>query len=114
MYFKSLNGKWPLAVIICVLFSLASCKKNFPPIFKGGHSHSGNPVVLVAGYESDGTHNIAKYWVDGQEMKLSDGTRDATANSVRIVALCIGKIIVKCGFPGIMHLPFLYQAMMYT
>jgi hypothetical protein len=81
MYFKSLNGKWPLAVIICVLFSIISCKKDFPPIFKGGHSHS-EPVVMVAGYESDGTHNIAKYWIDGQEIKLSDGTQDASANSI--------------------------------
>ena len=80
MYFKSLNGKSLSTVMLCVVFTLSSCKKDFPPIFKGGHS--GNPVVLVAGYESNGTNNVAKYWIDGQEIKLSDGTHDATANSI--------------------------------
>ena len=41
-----------------------------------------NRLVLVAGYESNGTYNVAKYWIDGQEIKLSDGTRDASANSI--------------------------------
>jgi hypothetical protein len=80
MYFKSLNGKSLSAVMLCVVFALSSCKKDFPPIFKG--SHSGNPVVLVAGYESNGTNNVAKYWIDGQEIELSDGTHNATANSI--------------------------------
>lgn len=40
------------------------------------------PVVLVAGYESNGTNNVAKYWVDGKETILSDGTSDAQANSI--------------------------------
>ena len=82
MYFKSLNGKWLSAIVMGLVLTLSSCKKDFPPIFKGGHSHSGKPTVLVAGYESNGTYNVAKYWVDGQEIKLSDGTRDASANSM--------------------------------
>jgi hypothetical protein len=82
MYFKSLNGKSLLAIIMGIMFTLTSCKKDFPPIFKGGHSHSGEPTVLVAGYESNGTSYVAKYWVDGQEIKLSDGTQNASANSI--------------------------------
>src|ERR1700748_325841 len=82
MYFKSLNGKLLLALIMGIMCTLSSCKKDFPPIFKDGHSHSGKPVILVAGYESNGSFNVAKYWVDGQEIKLSDGTRDAIANSI--------------------------------
>jgi len=82
MYFKSLHGNSLLPILMGILFTFASCKKDFPPIFKGGHSHSGEPVVLVAGYESNGTYNVAKYWIDGQEIKLSDGTQDASANSM--------------------------------
>ena len=81
MYFKNLNGKLLSVIMMGIMFSLTSCKKDFPPIFKGGHSH-GEPTVLVAGFESNGTHNVAKYWVDGQEIKLSDGTRDASANAM--------------------------------
>ena len=82
MYFKFLNGKLLSAILIGVMLTLNSCIKDLPPIFKGGHSHSEKPVVLVAGYESNGTHNVAKYWVDGHDIKLSDGTRDASANSM--------------------------------
>jgi hypothetical protein len=82
MYFKSLNGKLLSAFAWVIMFTFTSCIKDIPPIFKGGHSHSGTPNVFVAGYESNGTHNVAKYWVDGQEIKLSDGTHDASANSM--------------------------------
>jgi hypothetical protein len=82
MYFKSLNGKLLPAVIMVIMFTFTSCIKNLPPIIKGGHGHSGEPVVLVAGYESNGTYNVAKYWIDGQAIQLSDGTQDATANSI--------------------------------
>ena len=82
MCFKSLNVKLLSVIAMVIMCTLTSCKKDFPPIFKGGHSHSGEPTVLVAGYESNGTHNVATYWVDGQEIKLSDGTQDASANSI--------------------------------
>ena len=39
-------------------------------------------MYTLPGYESDGTNNVAKYWVDGQEIKLSDGTNNAKANSI--------------------------------
>jgi hypothetical protein len=81
MYFKTLNGKLTLTIMM-VMFTLISCKKDFPPIFKGGHSHGGEPVILVAGYESDGMHNVAKYWMNGQETILSHGTQDASANAM--------------------------------
>jgi hypothetical protein len=83
MYFKNLNGKSLSVIMMGIMLSFTSCKKDFPRIFKGGHSH-GEPNVLVAGYESNGTHNVAKYWVDGQEIKLSDGTQDASANSIAV------------------------------
>jgi hypothetical protein len=76
----------PLLSFFVLVISIAfiSCRKDFPPIFKDGHS--GKPVVLVAGYESNGTNNVAKCWINGQEQILSDGTRDAVANSISISA----------------------------
>jgi hypothetical protein len=76
-YFKS---KSLLSIFLGVTAILTSCQKNLPPIFK--HGESGNDHVFVAGYESNGIVNVAKYWIDGQEIKLSDGTNDANANSI--------------------------------
>jgi hypothetical protein len=74
----------PLLSVFVLVISIAfiSCRKEFPPIFKDGNH--GKPVVLVAGYESNGVHNIAKCWINGQEQILSDGTSDAVANSISV------------------------------
>jgi len=88
-----------------VMVRLLPVKRTFLPFLR--------VVILIrdhrlycGGYESDGTHNIAKYWINGQETKLSDGTQDASANAMvvsnndlykpaRIMALFTGKIIMK-------------------
>ena len=80
MYFKSLDGKTLLGFLLCITFTLTSCQKDHPPIFK--HGGSGETHVYVAGYESNGTNNVAKCWIDGHEIKLSDGTSNAKANSI--------------------------------
>jgi hypothetical protein len=49
----------------------------------GAVTLSGSDVYVV-GYESNGTHNIAKYWKNGNEVILSDGSNDAQAQSIYI------------------------------
>ena len=82
MYFKSLNSKSLTVILLGVSFIFTSCKKDPFAIFKEGNSNDGKPVVLVAGYESNGTNYVAKCWIDGQEIKLSDGTANGSANSI--------------------------------
>jgi hypothetical protein len=83
MYFDSSNGKMLTAFFIsAILFT--SCQKDPFAIFKDGNARLGNPVVLVAGYESNGTNNVATCWIDGQEIKLSDGSFNGTANSILV------------------------------
>jgi hypothetical protein len=82
MYFKNLNGKSLSAVVIGIMLILSSCKKDFPPIFKGGGFPGEKPIVFVAGEEWNGSNHVAKYWVDGQEVILSDGTGDAITSSI--------------------------------
>jgi hypothetical protein len=53
----------------------SSCKKDMLPI-------GDQPVVLVAGSESNGKMSVAKYWINGQEVMLSDGNNNAEANSI--------------------------------
>jgi len=38
--------------------------------------------VYVAGYESNGTHNVAKYWKNGVAVNLTNGSNDAFASSI--------------------------------
>ncbi|HMU10996.1 MAG TPA: hypothetical protein PKC54_13385 [Ferruginibacter sp.] len=42
------------------------------------------PDVYAAGYESNGTHTIAKYWKNGVAVNLTSGTNDAEAYSIFI------------------------------
>jgi hypothetical protein len=71
-----------LSIVTTVTFT--SCQKDIPPIFKDGGFKSGKPVVLVAGWEmaSNEPFSVAKYWINGQEVILSDGTHNAKANSI--------------------------------
>jgi hypothetical protein len=80
MYFDSFNRKSLSALVMGIMMTLSSCKKDIPPIFK--HGNFGKAHAFIAGYESNGTVNVAKYWIDGQEIRLSDGTHYATANSI--------------------------------
>ena len=74
------NSKSLLAILLSITFSLTACQKAVPPIFK--HGGSGNAHVYVAGYESNGTNNVAKYWMDSTEILLSNGNNEAKANSI--------------------------------
>jgi hypothetical protein len=74
-----------LAVTSITIFT--GCKKNGT----GGNSGGGNnnpPAaivkdVYVAGYEINGSgKNVAMYWKNGTVVKLTDGSRDAVANSI--------------------------------
>jgi hypothetical protein len=69
-----------LSIVSAVVFT--SCQKEVPPIFKKIDWKPGKPVVFVAGNESNGITDVAKYWINGQEVILSDGTKYATANSI--------------------------------
>ncbi len=65
----------PVTLFVLSIFIFSSCKKDFPP-------RPNKQVVLVAGYESNGEVNVAKCWIDGQELVLSDGNYEAKANAV--------------------------------
>ena len=81
MYPNLLDGKPLLVLLIGVAVSTTSCKSDPGSILKDGHS--GKPIVMVAGYSgTNGTNHVAKYWEDGQEVVLSNGTNDAYANSI--------------------------------
>jgi hypothetical protein len=81
MYSNLLEGKPLLGLLIGVAITTSSCKSDPGSIFKDGHS--GKPIVLVAGYSGTlGTNHVAKYWMDGQETALTNGTYDAYANSI--------------------------------
>ncbi|HEY2650005.1 MAG TPA: hypothetical protein VGI38_12470, partial [Puia sp.] len=81
MYFNLFAGKPLLGLLIGIAVTSMSCKSEPGSIFKDGHSDK--PIVMVAGYSgTSGTNHVAKYWRDGQETVLSNGTNDAYANSI--------------------------------
>ena len=74
------NSKPLLSLFFGGIIIFSSCKKDVPPIFK--HGGSENAHIYVAGKELNGTDYVAKYWIDGQEIKLSDGTSSAGTTSI--------------------------------
>jgi hypothetical protein len=76
--FKSLVPAFLIASII----AFTSCKKDIPAVTKDEPPKFDKPVVLVAGYESNGVNDVAKCWINDQELALTDGTNNASANSV--------------------------------
>jgi hypothetical protein len=81
MYPKVSHAKSVLGLLLSITITSVSCKSDPGSILKEGHS--GNPIVLVAGYSgTNGTNHVAKYWMNGQETDLTSGTNDAYANSI--------------------------------
>jgi hypothetical protein len=81
MYSYLLGGKPLIGLLMGISINSISCKSDPGSILKDGHSEK--PIVLVAGYSgTNGTNHVAKYWMDGQETALSNGTNDAYANSI--------------------------------
>jgi hypothetical protein len=64
------------------ILAFTSCRKDIPLIFTEIDLKPGKPIVFVAGAESNGDNNVAKCWIDGQELSLTDGTNDAEAYSI--------------------------------
>ena len=77
-------------LLVIVTFAIGGCSKTSndftnpsnttPPVINNPSSPStpgltGN--IYVAGFESNGSHYVAKYWKDGIPVILSDGTKDA-------------------------------------
>ena len=54
-----------------------------PPI--GDTSNPTGVDVYVAGSEYNGSVSVAKYWKNGQAVALTDGTKNAVANSIVVV-----------------------------
>ena len=71
-----------IVLSICSTLAFTSCQKDLPLILKEIDFKHGKPIVFIAGYESNGENNVAKSWIDGQELALSDGTNDAEAYSI--------------------------------
>jgi hypothetical protein len=70
--------KIAISYAISVMLTLSSCIKDLPH-FQGWPFSFRKPMVLVAGYESNGTHNVANTGLmDGKQ--VIDGSQDASAN----------------------------------
>ncbi len=41
--------------------------------------------VYIAGYESNGTKNVAKVWKNGVATSLTDGTKDSSGNALLVI-----------------------------
>ena len=65
-------------ILTLVAIAFFSCKKSST----NGPSANSVKGVYAAGYEQGGSTYIAKYWKDGTEVKLSDGTKAAYASSI--------------------------------
>jgi hypothetical protein len=83
MFSSFYGSRRVLCSLVAVLPIFISCKKISLPPFK--ETNLGDPpAVIVVGKEFNGTNNVAKAWADGKEIDLSDGSNDASANSVSI------------------------------
>ena len=80
MYSYSLNGK-PMFGLFIVATTLVCCKSDPGSVLTEGGSD--NPIVMVSGYSgTPGTNHVAKFWMDGHETALTNGSNDAYANSI--------------------------------
>ncbi|PIE78458.1 MAG: hypothetical protein CSA15_07695, partial [Candidatus Delongbacteria bacterium] len=65
-----------IIIAVCVLFTACGSDDD------GSTSPTTN--VYVAGYEHNGTRNVAKYWKNGEEIALTDGSQNAYAYDITI------------------------------
>jgi len=70
-----------LLFLTCFLF-VGSCSKDDYNDPDNNGSSDNKPHVYICGHESVGTNKIAKYWKDGTEVILTDGTHDANAYAI--------------------------------
>jgi hypothetical protein len=70
-----------LNCLVIVSAAFMSCNKDDDSFY---HTLKGD--VYVAGYEYNAQDkNVAKLWKNGEEQNLTDGTRNASANSVFVI-----------------------------
>ncbi len=83
---------------------MLSCKANPQDGDNGEDGNEGNGdngsvgevTVYTAGYYSNGTHDIAAYWIDDAKNDLTDGSVDARANSIFLY----GSDVYVTGYEG--------------
>jgi hypothetical protein len=61
------------AVVTSLAFVFAACGDSSQPL-----------DVYVGGLESTGTHTVAKYWMNGRPVNLTDGTQNAAVNGIAV------------------------------
>lgn len=66
-------------VVLCSTLLLFGCSKGNDGPDKETEYRTD---VYVAGYEYNGNEYVAKYWVNGQAVDLSDGAREALASAI--------------------------------
>lgn len=72
----------PIVLAIFSALAFTSCQKDNPHSFRDKGGKSGNDLVFVAGYESDGVNSVAKCWINDQALTLPAETNGASANSI--------------------------------
>src|SRR5882724_1000735 len=79
---------WVKSITFAILIAciLPACQKalHFPPDDTTPTTTHSVKDIYVAGYESEGTNHIAKYWKNSAPVSLTDGTNDAYAWAVTV------------------------------
>src|SRR5438552_11495612 len=65
--------------LILLVLGLYSCQKE---IKYTGTVANPRVNIYVAGFEYNGTHTVAKYWKNGNPVRLTDGSKDAEILSI--------------------------------
>ncbi len=83
---KNLKQTLKSILVLTLTIIVFSCNKDDGPTSTDGTTPTppAEPTVYVVGYKNDGTNDIATLWKNGVETQLTDGTHDASANSIFI------------------------------